>query len=82
MWFERGHRDKNREVRQFGHIERMNESRLRNEIYRADVERYIRRDGHEARFQTGSRMFLKTVRVRSEKNNRACMTRLMNVSEA
>jgi hypothetical protein len=69
-------------LRWFSQVERMNERRLRTEIYEADVGGNAGRRRPCRIFLDQIREFLEKGQVKSTRNRRACMRNLMTVEEA
>ena len=69
-------------LRWFGHVERMEEERLTKQIYSAKVEGCRGRGRPRHTFQDQIDRVLSEGDVRSHKNRRACMKRVMSVREA
>ncbi|KAJ0176387.1 hypothetical protein K1T71_007566 [Dendrolimus kikuchii] len=69
-------------LRWFGHVERMHDERMTKQIYNAKVDGSRSRGRPRHTFHDQIDRVLAEGDVRSLKNRRACMTRVMNVKEA
>ncbi|KAJ0172339.1 hypothetical protein K1T71_012312 [Dendrolimus kikuchii] len=69
-------------LRWFGHVERMHDERMTKQIYNAKVDGCRSRGRPRHTFHDQIDRVLAEGDVRSLKNRRACMTRVMNVKEA